>query len=68
MEQICLACIKIKMVCSSNLEPRQPFPPETVTFANAYYIYKGICYIQDSSPSRGSLRNFSPRSLADLHM
>ena len=59
LQNKCLARIKIKMMCSCDLEPRQPFPPKTVMFMSAYYTYKGICC--NTLPSRGSLRDCSPK-------
>ena len=49
------------MACSSELVPRQLFPPEMVRFVNSNSTHKNILsYIQDSSASRDSSRDSSP--------
>ena len=60
------------MACSSSelcVEPiKEYFPHKTVTFMNAYCIYKIILYyIPESSPSTGSLRRSSPDFNSSLY-
>ena len=57
-----MACISSSTSsCSSELVPRQLFPPEMVRFVNACSTHKNVlCYIQNSSPSTDSSRDATP--------